>query len=139
MTIEEDERRYRALGDAILSLRGLSAMNQSPRSINASIIAEAERVLIDAGIDDVPLPKRRGIIRPARLLEKLDGGAAIRVMHQRRAVLEERSGCDDPLPAPRTFDAEWWVGPVGKTLMVVFAAACVSSAIAFFVRLVQNS
>ena len=82
-------------------------MNQSLRSINADIIAEAERALIDAGIEDVTLPKPGSFVRPARKFEKLAGGAAIKVMKRRRAEIEARSGIHDPLPAPRTFDAEW--------------------------------
>lgn len=134
MASEEDERHYRALGDAILVLRGLTGMNQSPRSINANIIAEAERALIDAGIDDVDLPKPGGFIRPGRLFEKLSGGMAIKAMHQRRAQLEERSGLSDPLPPPRVLDAEWCVGPAGKATALVFALACITSAVTLLVR-----
>jgi hypothetical protein len=117
----------------------LSALNQTPRSENASIIAEAERALIGAGIDDIALPKRRGSIPPARLLEKFAGGAAIKTMHRRRAEIEERSGHRDPLPEPHVFDAEWWIGPAGRTLLVVFALVCVGSTAATLLRFASGS
>lgn len=129
---EEDERHYRALGDAILVLRGLTGMNQSPRSINANIIAEAERALIDAGIEDVTLPKPGSFFRPSRLYEKISGGTAIKAMHRRRAQIEERSGHSDPLPAPRVLDAEWCVGPAGKMTALVLVLVGVTSTVTVF-------
>lgn len=134
---QQDELRYRALGDAILCLRGLTALNQSPRSINAGLVADAERALSDAGIDDVALPKSRGFVRPARLFEKLAGGAAIKEMQRRRAAIEKRTGLSEPLPAPRTFDAEWCVGPAGKAVALIFILAFLISAATVFVRLLR--
>lgn len=136
---EEDERHYRALGDAILVLRGLTGMNQSPRSINANIIAEAERALIDAGIDDVVLPKPGGFLRPGRLWEKNSGGMAIKAMHRRRAEIEERSGLSDPLPAPRVLDAEWCVGPAGKMTALVLVLVGLTSAATVLLRAFRAS
>lgn len=132
---EEDERHYRALGDAILVLRGLTGMNQAPRSINADIIAEAQRALIDAGIDDVALPKPGGFLRPSRLYEKIAGGMAIKAMHQRRTEIEERGGLADPLPAARVLDAEWCVGPAGKALALVFVLAGITSTATVLARI----
>lgn len=135
MASEEDAQHYQALGDAILVLRGLTGMNQSPRSINANIIAEAERALIDAGVEGVSLPKPGGVLRGGRLYEKLSGGMAIKEMQRRRAELEERSGLSDPLPPARVLDAEWCVGPAGKTMALVFALAMITSAVTLLVRI----
>ena len=108
---------------AIVALRSVSALDQSPSSVNRGVFEAASRssnnakdALVAGGatrlaerVPDLPVPSARNVLRGGRLYEKLQAGSAVLELLVLRSELVSRLPSADDAPAlvaSRWYDAE---------------------------------
>lgn len=134
---EQDLRAaYDLYGDAIVCLRGVSALNQTLAESNAAVFHEARELVEEASARwgrepavFAPVDGAARYLRPGRLVEHGRAGRAIAELHGLRGQLAEallELGADAPavLPAPSLFDAEGANSPRARALFAVAIALC---------------